>query len=280
MCRSTRHPYHPPNGLEIKSFLVRLSDFDAPKPFPELLTLLFLPRIKENALEIDGFKIQPGSPAIVSLHRFVAAQPHRLVYGSRQRVRVRASQGMRFQVYLSKAMLLEGILRKDHNHQCKLECELRVDVGHGVDPRVSDADAEVCIAVEGEAAIAERVPTVAKRKRDRKPFKFNEWELEDIPEEREVSYSSECCNNNIEIDIDDAVTDADSVCCPCSRDYDSDDSISNSNYPKQDYEGGLDIEGVRWAVDLGIWVMCLGLGYLVSKASIKSIGFARRPRMF
>ncbi|GKC05641.1 mitochondrial proton/calcium exchanger protein-like protein isoform X1 [Tanacetum coccineum] len=34
-----------------------------------------------------------------------------------------------------------------------------------------------------------------------------------------------------------------------------------------------DVEGVRWAVDVGIWVMCLGVGvgYLVSKASSKSL---------
>ncbi|KAJ6695235.1 putative proteinDP-SPECIFIC GLUTAMATE DEHYDROGENASE [Salix koriyanagi] len=37
----------------------------------------------------------------------------------------------------------------------------------------------------------------------------------------------------------------------------------------------MELEGVRWAIDVGVWVMCLGVGYMVARASAKSL---RRSR--
>lgn len=42
--------------------------------------------------------------------------------------------------------------------------------------------------------------------------------------------------------------------------------------------GEVEMEGVRWAVDVGIWVVCLGVGFLVSKASSTRIIRQRRRR--
>ncbi|KAJ6347218.1 hypothetical protein OIU76_003835 [Salix suchowensis] len=33
----------------------------------------------------------------------------------------------------------------------------------------------------------------------------------------------------------------------------------------------MELEGIRWAIDVGVWVMCLGVGYMVSRASVKSL---------
>ncbi|KAB2069805.1 hypothetical protein ES319_A08G116100v1 [Gossypium barbadense] len=74
--------------------------------------------------------------------------------------------------------------------------------------------------------------------------------LEDIPEESEVS--DECSCSCVESDGDDIEGRCDGDC-----------------------EGIQDMctagEGVSWAFDVGIWVMCLGVGYLFSRASAKSL---------
>ncbi|KAJ6943778.1 hypothetical protein NC652_009276 [Populus alba x Populus x berolinensis] len=33
----------------------------------------------------------------------------------------------------------------------------------------------------------------------------------------------------------------------------------------------MEVEVVRWAIDVGVWVMCLGVGYMISRASAKSL---------
>jgi hypothetical protein len=33
----------------------------------------------------------------------------------------------------------------------------------------------------------------------------------------------------------------------------------------------MELEGVRWAIDVGVWVVCLGVGFMVSRASAKSL---------
>ncbi|KAB5564668.1 hypothetical protein DKX38_004722 [Salix brachista] len=33
----------------------------------------------------------------------------------------------------------------------------------------------------------------------------------------------------------------------------------------------MELEGIRWAIDVGVWVMCLGVGYMASRASVKSL---------
>lgn len=175
-----------------------------------------------------------------------------MVFASREPVR--ASDGVRFEVYYREEKVLKGIFRKDGDSDgdmwvldCK--CALESDV---VGLKVSEA--EVHMAVEGDVAITRRVSF--KRKRCGKGFTG----LEEIPEETEME---------VELDGYD---------CSCSCGY------SEIEFDGGDSKEGcvgeideLDMEGVRWVVDVGIWVMCLGVGLLVSKVSAKTL---RRARIF
>lgn len=246
MCRTTDYPIDR-DRLKVRTFFVRFSGFTSGKLLPESLTLLYLPRINENPLEVDGSKIRPESSAFVTLYRLVNAKVNdgEAVFGSRELVRV--SEGVRFEVYMGEDKVLKGIFRKDGDQEWKLECKCGLE-GDIVGADVSEV--EVCVAVEGKIAMSERVTMVVKRKRNRRRFNG----LEEIPEVREA---------DPEIESDGC------ICCHCG--FEIGDECEG------DLEKDVDVEGVRWAVDVGIWVVCLGVGFLVSKASVKSL---RRRRIF
>ncbi|XP_040367156.1 uncharacterized protein LOC112177091 isoform X2 [Rosa chinensis] len=109
---------------------------------------------------------------------------------------------------------------------------------------------EVCVAVEGHVAMSERVAMIVKRR-----GKCGFHPLEEIPEVDE-EWDGGCCCTCGEMDGGDLEEDGD---------------------VEEELDMDVDVEGVRWAVDVGFWVMCLGVGYLVSKASSKSL---RRRRLF
>ena len=255
MCRSSDY-YHgyQSNGrdrLRIRGFFVRFSGLDTRKPIPESLTLLYLPRINDNVLEVDGSTIRPDSPAFVTLHRVVSAKTrseNEVIFGSRERVR--ANEAVRFEVYLRDEKVLKGIFRKGEGSEWKLECKCAIE------SEVRVTEAEVHVAVEGHVAMNEKVEMVVKNSNRRTKKKCAR--LEEIPEEREEqeeeSESDGCCR-----------------CCG------EEESGSDGGDLREDYTVEMDVEGVRWAVDMGIWVMCFGLGFLVSKASVKSL---RRRKMF
>ncbi|XP_015896322.3 uncharacterized protein LOC107430055 [Ziziphus jujuba] len=266
MCRSTDYHgvhFNYRDRLKILSFFVRFSGLRSRKPLPESLTLLYLPRINENALEVDGSKIRPDSQAFVSLYRSVNAETNgveEVVFGSRERVR--ASEGIRFEVYFKEEKVLKGIFRKDEDGEWKLDCKCALESDMVGGMRVSEA--EVCVEVEGDVAMRENVAMVVKRKRNgRRGFSG----LEEIPEEREIGY-----------DDDDDESDG----CDCSYGCgETEIGFDGGDLHKSGSDGELvelemDMEGVRWAVDVGIWVMCLGVGFLVSKASAKTL---RRKRL-
>ncbi|KAJ0048130.1 hypothetical protein Pint_14828 [Pistacia integerrima] len=256
MCRSTDFQgsyFNDQDRLKVKSFFVRLSNLHGKEQLPESLTLDYLPRINETALEISGKSVRPDSPAFVTLHRNVTAKTSsgEAIYGSRERVV--ASEGVTFEVYLREEKVLKGIFRKDDEEEWKLECKSALERKiNSVDHDVAVAD--VCVGLEGNVVLIERVKMVVKRKRNGRRCGKG-LELAEIPEERGVDidgYESDGCR-----------------CC-CSRGEEESES-----------DGGdleeMNIEGVSWAVDVGIWVMCLGVGYLVSKASVKSLS---RKRIF
>lgn len=175
-----------------------------------------------------------------------------VVFGSREPVR--ASEGVRFEVYFKEEKVLKGIFRKDEDEEWKLDCKCAME-SEMVGVRISEA--EVCVAVEGDVAMRESVAMVVKRKRKGMGFSG----LEEIPEEREVE--------------DD---ESDGCDCSCGGEteigFDGVDLLEDSDGDLVEMD--VDMEGVRWAVDLGIWVMCLGVGFLVSKASAKTL---RRKRI-
>ncbi|KAF8379956.1 hypothetical protein HHK36_027422 [Tetracentron sinense] len=258
MCRSTEiQGFFQKEGdrLKIRSFYLRLSISIAHKSIPESLTLLYLPRVNGNPLEINESKIRSDSAAFVTLHRVRSAEKMNnervgeAVFASREQVR--ASEGVRFEVYLREEKVLKGIFMKNEYGEWKMECKCALEsvlVGFEV------AAAEVCVAVEGQVAMNERVDMVVKR---RKKKKIGFQGLEEIPEEREVETESENC------------------CCSCGdleMGSDGGDYEENGDEYK---EIEIEMEGVRWAFDVGIWVMCLGVGYLVSKASSRTLRLKR-----
>ncbi|XP_077247518.1 NADP-specific glutamate dehydrogenase [Tasmannia lanceolata] len=242
MCRSIENHYgryqKERERLKIRAFYVRLSIANALNPLPETLTLLYLPRINGSLLEINGAKIQSNSAAFVVLHRVHSAEGEEAVFRSTDRVR--GSEGVRFEVYVKEEKVLKGIFRKDEEEGWKMECRCAVEsdlmVGFGV------LESEVYVAGEGCGVMKERVEMVVRRKRR----KF--LELEEIPEEREIVLDG----------------------CDCGE------WEVGSDGEDSDEEEVVEIEGMRWAVDLGIWVMCLGVGILVSRASSRSLMRKRR----
>ncbi|XP_059444271.1 uncharacterized protein LOC132176159 [Corylus avellana] len=250
MCRSTDYHGFQSNGrerrLSIRAFFVRFSGLDtARKPLPDSATLLYLPRINEQALDVNGASVRPDSPAFVTLHRVVKARAKEgeAVFGSREPVR--AGEGVRFEVYLREERVVKGIFRKDEGQKWKLECKCAVESESG-----SEADvAEVYVAVEGHVAMSERVDMLVRR-RKMENRRRGCGRLEEIPEAREEGSES------------------DEYCCCCGGEG-AEDGESGSD--GGDLQDEMDMEGVRWAVDLGIWVMCLGVGLLVSKASLKRL---------
>ncbi|KAF3434199.1 hypothetical protein FNV43_RR25302 [Rhamnella rubrinervis] len=230
--------------LNIQSFSVRFSGLRATKPLPESLTLLYLPRVDDNdndstGLVVHGSKVRPHSRAFVSLHR-----EGDTVFASREPVR--ASDGVRFEVYLREEKVLKGIFSKDEESDENLwvldcKCALESDVAG-----LKVSEAEVHVAVEGDVAVT-RMVSFKRKRRCGKGFTG----LEEIPEETEMDVELDGCDCS----------------CSCgSSEIDGGDSKEGC-----DGETELDMEGVRWAVDVGIWVMCLGVGFLVSKASAKTL---------
>ncbi|XP_060206725.1 uncharacterized protein LOC132634719 [Lycium barbarum] len=232
--------------LKIKGFYLHLS-FSSPTknvPVPDYLTLHYLPRISESPLEINDSKIRSNSPGFVTLHRVVSAEKvttKGVIYGSRDRVK--ASEGVKFEIFMGDVKVIKGIFMKDYerieeNWRIDCKCALEND-----DFQVKGA--EVCVAVEEHAAvIAEKVEmTVRKRRSSRRRSCFQK--LEEIPEQNEFELDTCCC----------------SECEGEEEDSDGGDTAEMAE------------EGVGWAVDVGIWVMCLGVGvgYLVSRASSKSL---------
>ncbi|KAG5563546.1 hypothetical protein RHGRI_006100 [Rhododendron griersonianum] len=237
--------------LKIKAFYLRLSlsSKTPSKPLPDSLTLHYLPRINGSPLDIDGSNVRPDSPAFVTLHRVVSASVEKPVFGSRERVA--ASQGVRFDVYFGEEKLLRGVFRRDEGGEWKVECKcaLEGEVVGAVEVKAAD----VWVEVEGQAAMSEKVAVAVSVRRKRRRGNVCWFQgLEEIPEEREEGEDEVegCC------------------CCSEEREGGSDGGDSEELGSGKDGDGmEMEIEGVRLAVDVGIWVACLGVGYLVSSLS-------------
>ncbi|TYJ06825.1 hypothetical protein E1A91_A12G261400v1 [Gossypium mustelinum] len=249
MCRSVDY-YDFRSGdqslLKIKAFFVRFSDFDScADPLSDSLILLFPPRINDTArLEISGSITRPGSPAFVTLHRLVKLKTRdgEAIYGSRERIR--AGDGVRFEVYSREEKVLNGVLRREEE-KWKMECKCALESDNTEMIGGKAAVADVCVAVEGDLAMGERVEMVVRKCRKNRRMGFDQ--LEDIPEEREGESERDG-----------------GFCCSCGE--------ADSGGEEVDIEAA----GVSWAFDVGIWIICFGVGYFVSKATAKSL---RRMRL-
>lgn len=246
MCRSTDFPAFraaADNRMKVHGFYTRFS-FIQNYPFPDSLTLLYLPRMSESFFEINGSRIRPENPAFLTLHRVVSSTGSErggcVTYGSRDRVV--AVEDLRFEVYVGEEKVLKGVFRRNEYGKWAMECRcaLETAVMFG-----SGAEAQVCVAAEGEAAMVQRVGLgLEKRRKQGRRFSG----LEEIPEEHEME--DEC-----------------EGWCRFSRG--DGDTADDGGGDREEWEVEVNTEGVGWAVDVGIWVMCVGVGILVSKASAR-----------
>ncbi|KAL7111095.1 hypothetical protein ACP275_05G066400 [Erythranthe tilingii] len=237
--------------LRIKEFHAHLS---APPraataaSLPDFLTLHYLPRINGALLEINGSYIRPDSPAFVTLHRVLSSSGGGFSYASREKVV--ACEGARFEIYVGDAKLLKGIFRRDggggdeRESNWKMDCKCALSVDDVVIEGMKAAEVSVTVAGDGPAVVVtEKVEMAAALRRRRRRRRGGCCELEEIPEEREAEIGSDVC-----------------WCCDCGGGV------------EEEMDGGdggveVEVEAVRWALDVGIWVVCIGVGYLVTKAS-------------
>ncbi|PQM41661.1 uncharacterized protein Pyn_35806 [Prunus yedoensis var. nudiflora] len=243
MCRSTDyHGFQPRRDrLKIRAFFLRFSGLNTGAPLPESLTLSFLPRINEKRARDRRVK-DPTRYASIP-HSLPGRECQGEGWGSAIRI-PRAGRGRRWDPVRGKMRVKSG--------NWSVSARWR---GERVSVATEIAEAQVCVAVEGHVAMIERVRMVVKKTKKHRNCGFKR--LEEIPEEGEVDYESDGC------------------CCKCGSD--GEDSEVGGDVDGEDEELEVDMEGVRWAVDVGIWVMCLGVGYFVSKASAKTL---RRRRLF
>lgn len=181
-----------------------------------------------------------GGPAFVALDRVRSEEGTAAVFASSDRVR--AAEGVRFEAYVGAEAAVRGVFRKDGP-------EWRVECRSG-EAAVVSGKAEVSVSASGGIVLKDTVE-LEKMGGRRRRKKFCS-KLAEIPEEGE------------ELE------------CRCCRD--------SSEEEEQEWEmvgggvDGLEMEGVKWAVDMGIWAVCVGVGLLVSKASYK--GFKRKFQIY
>ncbi|VFQ98288.1 unnamed protein product [Cuscuta campestris] len=237
MCRG----FHPNGGdcVNLRAFYLHISLLSPPrKPLPEILTLNYPPRIDESPLEISGSGVRSNAPGFLSLHRVLSAGT--AVYGSRERVK--AGEGARFELYAGDCKLMKGIFRKDWGGDSwKLECKFVVSEEENSGLGIKGAEVRVWLEGDPAEPITERVEMAHTRRTVRPRCE----RLEEIPEGRETESEAEGC------------------CC--------------GEGEAEAVMGGREdclvpaVEGVGWAVDAGIWILCFGVGYLVSRASRKKV---------
>lgn len=242
MCRGFQENER--ESLKIRAFYTHFSLSAATAALPDSLTLHFLPRINGTLLQINGSTVRPDSPAFVTLHRVVGPEEagRRFKYGSRERVAV--CEGARFEIYVGDVKVLKGIFRKDEGDNWKMECKCVLSANGVVVKGVQAA--EVAVAAEGLAGVmTEKVEMVvpAERRRRRRCC-----EMEEIPEVREEEAGSGAC-----------------CCSECGG------RELAAAADGGDCEMEVDVEAVRWAVDVGIWAVCFGVGVLVSASSFKRL---------
>ncbi|CAL4928653.1 unnamed protein product [Urochloa decumbens] len=253
MCRATTMEDGPHAGglllrpsptLDIRAFYLRLSSSSSPAaPAPAELTLVYLPAIGGAALALNGRSLPPAAPAEVTL-RQVAGEAAGNAYASADRVA--AAEGARFEVYAGKEMAAEGVFsrrRRIGDGGWRVECRRAA-------PAPPVAVAEVVVLAEGGVLMRDRARVASRR-----GIGCGVTTLEGIPEEAtDLGWGCQCgswsCGGDDEWEV-------------------IGDESDDGEAWKEEEE-----EGVRWAMEMGVWAVCLGVGLLATARSF------RRKRAF
>ncbi|CAL9146225.1 unnamed protein product [Musa hybrid cultivar] len=248
--------------LQIRGFYLRVSLAGGRRLFPGAITLVYLPRIDGSLLEVNGSRIRAAARAIVPLHRICSPELFRsgdteaAVFASTDRVR--AGEGVRFEAYVGEEKVVRGVFRR-RGGAWGMECRCAAE-----GDAAAVAAAEVWVVGEKGVSMGQRVEVAAALEEERRKRRWRRGfcsRLEEIPEE------SDGC---------------DGLCCEGGEEEEEEEGweLEGSDDDVRKQAGGksmegedvaLEMEGVRWGVDLGIWVMCLGVGMLVSAASNRKL---------
>ncbi|KAL6847624.1 hypothetical protein ACP4OV_022650 [Aristida adscensionis] len=225
------------SSLEIRAFYLRLAAAQA----GEELRLVYLPPIGGAALGLNGRALPPAAPAEVRLRAVAAGGGGGgAAYASADRVR--AAEGARFEVYAGKERAADGVFgRRPGGGGWRVECRR-----HASTPSTAAVVTEVAVLAAGGALITGRA-----RASRRGMAGCGATRLEGIPEEAtDVGWGCECgaCGEDWEV-----VAGAD----------DDDDDVDGEEDWKGDEEE-VEMETVRWAMEMGVWAVCLGVGLLAT----------------
>uniref|UniRef100_A0ACD5TTK9 Uncharacterized protein n=1 Tax=Avena sativa TaxID=4498 RepID=A0ACD5TTK9_AVESA len=247
MCRGTvddgsSFPFRQPLGgrgrkrLEVRAFYLRLSSSSpsCSSTAPNELTLVYHPPIGGAALELAGRALPPASPAEVTLVRVrddddaSSAAP---AYASADRVS--AAEGARFEVFAGKELAAEGVFARRSGGEWRVECR-RAPHSRSA---AAVAVAEVVVLAEGGVLLRARATRSAGCL----------TRLEGIPEEEASWGACECgaCGEDWEV----------------VGDHDGSDS---GDEEWKEREEAVEAETMRWALEMGAWAVCVGVGLLAT----------------
>lgn len=234
----------PAPRLDIRAFYLRLSSSSASAASPPAeLTLLYFPAIGGAALELNGRALPPAAPAEVRLRR-IAGDHGAAAYASADRVA--AADGARFEVYAGKEAAAEGAFGRRRGEGWRVECRRAGPV----------AVAEVVVLAEGGALMRGRARAPGRGAR------CGAARLERIPEEASTDVGCGCeCGDCGDEEAWEVVGDEAA----------SDDGEAE---PEPWGKDAAEMETVRWAVEMGAWAVCLGVGLIATARTF------RRKRAF
>ncbi|KAF8780249.1 hypothetical protein HU200_001919 [Digitaria exilis] len=229
--------------LDVRAFYLRLSTSAPAASPPAELALVYHPAIGGAALALNGRALPPTAPAEVPLRR-VAGD----AYASADHVA--AAEGARFEVYAGKDMAAEGVFRfrrRREGGRGEEGAGWRVECRRAVAPAAAVVAAKVVVLAEGGVLMRDRARAAASRR----AMGCGATRLEGIPEEAtDVGFGCGCRCGDEEWEVV------------------AGESDDGESWKEEE------VETVRWAMEMGVWAVCLGVGLLATASRF------RRKRAF
>ncbi|KAF7045029.1 hypothetical protein CFC21_054177 [Triticum aestivum] len=239
MCRGTVDGLRPLGArrrLEVRAFYLRLSSSSTSAP-PAELTLVYRPAIGGAALELAGRALPPACPAEVTLLRVRGNDGKDDAPAYANADRVSATEGARFEVYAAgkEELAAEGAFAW-RNGGWRVECRRPVASRSPVAEVLVLAVGGVLVRARARASPARRIGCATR--------------LEGIPEEE----------------------DAPCECGACGDEWEMVGAIVDEF---KEHEEEAEEETMRWALEMGAWAVCVGVGLLATARRFRR----RRPAL-